>query len=120
ERTDAGPLDVAADAETEIAAVAARHGLTIAERFDAAYRVERLLQGAGIIAAVVDDRLAVAVGNADRVRRRLGGYHVAVTQLGGFEAEMPRDEVDRALHRERSFRPAGAAIGRVRHFVRDD
>ena len=41
-------------------------------------------------------------------------------RLGGFEAEMPRDEVDRALHRERSFRPAGAAIGRVRHFVRDD
>src|SRR6202007_2996621 len=57
ERPDPGALDIAADAEPEISALSARLALTPTERRDAADRIERLLQAAWVIAAVVDDRL---------------------------------------------------------------
>jgi len=68
-------------------------------------------RSAGIIAAVVDDRLAVAIGDADPVRHLVGRDHVAAAHLGRSETEAARHQVDRALHREGGFRTAGAAIG---------
>ena len=47
ERPDAGSLDVAADAEPEMAALPARLALAQAERRDAAHRIERLFQAPG-------------------------------------------------------------------------
>src|SRR5580704_1736306 len=46
ERPDAGPLDIAADAEPEVAARFPRLALTQAERLDTADRIQRLLQSA--------------------------------------------------------------------------
>src|SRR5262249_60419302 len=48
ERSDPGALDIAADAEPEMAAGLARFRLALAECFEAAARGERLLQPAGI------------------------------------------------------------------------
>ena len=87
ERADAGALDIAADAEAEIAALAARLALAPPERLDAADRIERLLQGAGVIAAVVDDRLAVAIGDADPIRHLVGADHVAPPHLRRLQAQ---------------------------------
>ncbi len=116
---DPGAFDVAADAEAEIAAGGARLALMAAERLDAADRVERLGEGARIIAAVVDDRLAVAIGDADPVRHLVGADHVAAADFGRLQAQGPRRQIDDPLHREGGFRAAGAAIGRVRHLVGD-
>src|SRR5439155_14878142 len=85
ERADPGAFDVAAEAEPEIPALGARFGLAAAEGLDPANRVERLLQRAGIIAAVVDDRLAVAIRDADPVRHLVGADHVAAAHFGRFE-----------------------------------
>ena len=120
EGADTGAFDVAADTEPEIAAVGARLGLAAAKSVDAADRVERLLQRPGVIAAVINDRLAIAVRNPDAVGHLLGGDHVTAANFGGFETEGARDQIDTALHREGRFRAAGAAIGRVRHLVGHD
>ena len=61
--------------------------------------------------------MTVAIRHAHRVRHFGGGDHVAQPHLGGLEAELRGNEVDAALHGERGFGAAGAAIGRVRHFV---
>ncbi len=103
-----------------MAALAPRRVLAAPERLDPADRGERLFERPRIIAAVVDDRLAVAIGDADPVRHLVRPDHVAPAHFGRLQPQMARDEVDRALHRERRFRPAGAAIGRVRHLVGDD
>ena len=121
ERADAGALDVAAEAETEIATLRARLVLPRPERRDAADAVERLLQGLWIVAAVVDDGLAVAIGNAETIRHLLVRDHVAQPHIGRIESEFAGDEVHCPLHRERGLRPSGAAIGSVRHLAgRDD
>ena len=119
ERADPGALDVAANTEAEIAALAAHFCLTPSEGFDPADRVERLLQCAGIIAAVIDDRLAIAVRDAYPIWHLIGADHIAAAHLGGLQAQGARHEIYRTFHREGSFRAAGAAIGRIRHLVGD-
>ena len=94
--------------------------LARAKRLDPADRGERLFEGARIVAAVVDDRLAVSIGNADAVRHFLGADHVAAAHFGRLQPQGSRHEVDRALHREGGFRAAGATIGGVRDLVGDD
>src|SRR5205085_3208585 len=118
EWADTGAFDVAADAEPEIAAAGARLGLAAAEAVDAADRVERLLQRPGVIAAVINDRLAIAVRNPDAVGHLLGGDHVTAANFGGIESEGGRDQIDTAPHRQGRFRAARPAIGRARHRVR--
>ena len=114
ERSDAGAFDVAAEAETEIAALRARLALPLAKRRHAADRVERLLQRLRIVAAVVDDRLAVAIGNAEAIGHLGARDHVAHPHVGRIEAKLGGDQVHDPLHGEGRFRPTGAAIGRVR------
>ena len=107
ERPDPGPFDVAADAEPEIAPLGARRALAPAERLDTADRVERLFEGPWVIAAVVDDRLAVAVGNADPVRHLLGPDHVAPAHLRRLQAERARTRsMVRSIANAASGRPA--------------
>ena len=97
ERADAGALGVAAEPEPEIAALLARASRWRSpECVDAAERIERLLQSARVVAAVVDDRLAVAIGNAQRVRHLL--------RAGSCCAAAPRPA--RASSRRRG--PSGA------------
>src|SRR5262249_58881067 len=61
ERANARALDVAADAKTEVTALVSRRALALAKRGDAADRIESLPQRPLIIAAVVDDGLALAL-----------------------------------------------------------
>src|SRR5262249_19000114 len=77
ERPGPGALDVIADAEAEIAVLGERLLLTPAEGVEAADGVERFLQGARVVAAVIDDRLAVPIRDADAIRHLLGADHVA-------------------------------------------
>src|SRR5262249_62322131 len=89
ERAHARSFDVAADAETEVTALVSRRALALAKRGDAADRTERLLQRPLIIAAVVDDGLAVAIGNADVIRHFVGADHVARAHFAGFAPHLP-------------------------------
>jgi len=57
----------------------------LAERLYPADRIERLLQGARIIAAVIDDRFAVAVWDADPIWHLLGADHVVPSHFGGLQ-----------------------------------
>src|SRR5262249_12518126 len=117
ERAYARALDVAADAETEVTALVSRRALALAKRGDAAARIERLRQRPLIIAAVVDDGLAIAIGNADAIWHFVGADHVAQAHFGGFEAELAGNEVDDPLHRKGSLRAACSPIRCVRNLV---
>ncbi len=72
---------------------------------------------ARIIAAVVDQRLAVAEDQADLVGHLLGLDEIAPAHLGAIELQFARDAVHQPLHREHRLRPAGAAHRRGRHLV---
>ena len=91
ERSDPGAFYVKTNAEAEIAAGAARLLLSLAKRGDTAYRIERLLKGLGVVAAVIDDWFAVAIGDADAIRHLLGAYQIAEADFGRLQAECPRD-----------------------------
>jgi hypothetical protein len=100
-----------------VTALVSRRALALAKRGDAADRIERLPQCPLIIAAVVDDGLAVAIGNADVIRHFVGADHVARAHFGGFEAELAGNEVDDPLHRKGSLRAACSPIRCVRNLV---
>src|SRR5271165_119680 len=117
ERPYPGPLDIAADAESEIAALSARLALTLAERRDAADGIERFLQSARVISAVVDDRLAVAIEDARAIGHLLGADHVAPAHLRRLQSQTPGHEVDNPLHREHRFRTPRTTVSRVRDLV---
>src|SRR4029077_378624 len=120
ERADPGSLDITTNSEPEIPALTTRPVLTPTERLYAAERIERLLQGFGVIAAVVDDRLAVAIGDADPIGHFLGADHVAPAHfLRRLQAQGSRHQVDGPLHREGRFWAPGAAIGGIRNLVGD-
>src|SRR5262249_62407359 len=87
ERPNAGSLDIAADAETEVTALLPRRALALAKRRDAADGIERLPQRPLIITAVVNNRLAVAIGNADGIGHFVGVDHVAQAHVGGLRAQ---------------------------------
>src|SRR5205814_8550964 len=67
ERPNSGALDVEADAEPEMTAFAPRRGLARTDGRNAADRLQCQLQRARIAAAVVDDRLAIAIQQPDMV-----------------------------------------------------
>ncbi len=73
---------------------------------------------AGEVAAVIDDRLAVAIGQAhgDRASRSAWIMLRRLTSVGS-RPSVVRDQVHGPLHGEGRLRPAGATIGRVRHLV---
>ena len=107
ERADAGAFDVAAKAETEIAALLARLLLARAKSLDAADAVERLLQRLRIVAAVVDDRLAVAIGNAETIRHLVGGIMLRRRTSAGSSPSSPAmRSIVRSIANAASGRPA--------------
>jgi hypothetical protein len=70
-----------------------------------------------IIAAVVNQRLAVAENQADLVGHLLGLDEIAPAHLGTIELQFAGDAVEQSLHGEHRLRPAGAAHRRRRHLV---
>src|SRR5262249_47599439 len=103
ERSHAGSLDIAADAETEVTTLVPRRALALAKRRDTADRVERLPQRPRIIAAVVDDGLAVTIGNAHAIGHFVGPDHVAQAHVRGLETEFAGNEIDDPLHGKGGF-----------------
>ena len=71
----------------------------------------------GIIAAVVGDGPAVAEHDADLVGHLLRLDEIAAADFGAVDAELLRDEVHHAFHREHGLGAARAAHGRARGLV---
>ena len=94
--------------------------LALAKRGKTADCRERLVQCAGIIAAVIDDGLAVTIENAQLVGHLVRPDHVAPSHLCGLKAEVSGNQVHHALGHQRCFRAASATIRRVRHLVGGD
>ena len=92
-------LDVDAQAHADV--IAFRSG---AEKFQCFLEQQR------VVAAVVDDRVAVLPGHADVVRELIRLDEVAAPHLGTIDAQLGRDGVERALHHEARMRPAGSSI----------
>ncbi len=67
ERSDPGALDIAADAEAEMPAALPRRRLPLAKGLDPADRRQRFFERARVVAAVVDDRFAVAIEDAGQL-----------------------------------------------------
>src|SRR4029077_13043896 len=77
EGADPGSLDIKANAEPKISALSARLLLALTERRDPADSIERFLQRARVIAAVVNDLFAVPIEDARTIGHLLGTDHVA-------------------------------------------
>ena len=116
ERAQARALDVIAEPDADEAAFVERRALPLAEAFIVGLRQRGLLPFR-IIAAVVDQRLAVAEQQADFVRHLLRLDEIAPPHLGAIELQFARDAVEQTLHGEHRLRPAGAAHRRRRHLV---
>ena len=117
ERPDAGAFDVAAQPQPEITAFLQRFLLAGAKCIQPADLFDGAPQGFGIIAAVVNDGHAVAIGQPDLVGHLVGPDHVAQPNLRRLEIQRVGHQIDHALHRERDLGPARPAIGRVRRPV---
>ena len=113
EGPDAGALDIAGNAKTEIAAQPSGLALALAEGRQTTDRLQDLVHGAREVTAVIDDPLAVAIRQAHGAGHLVRADHVASPDLGGFEAKRVRDQVHGSLHGEGGLRPAGATIGCV-------
>src|SRR2546427_1185185 len=109
-RTDAGPLDVAADAKTEVAPARPGVGLPGPE-VAVADHVEGHLEPRRVVAAVVARGPAVLESETDVPWELVRPDEVAASHLEGLDAELPRDEADHPLHHERAVRTPGPAVG---------
>ena len=110
-RADPRPFDVARDAETEVATVAVRFGLPLAEG-RVADPLERQLEPARVVTAVVARRATVLEREADIPGHLVRLDQVTASHLDRLEPQFPGDEADDPLHDEGAVRPAGAAVGR--------
>src|SRR6185437_10714040 len=68
ERTDAGAFDVAAEPEAEQTAVVTRNALAFAKRRQAADPLQCFFQRRRVVAAVINDRLTVAIQKTVGIR----------------------------------------------------
>src|SRR5207302_1104807 len=84
ERPEPGALHIVADADADITALGARAGLPGTEALIVG-EAERGRLAAREIAAVVDQRLAVAKDQSDRIGHLVGTDEVAPAQLGAIE-----------------------------------
>ena len=76
-----------------------------------------LLQASGIIAAVVFERIVVAIKNPDAVGILVFLDEIAPAHFGGVHAELARDPVHDFFHHVDRLRPARAAHHHSGHFV---
>src|SRR2546430_15416569 len=98
EGADRGALHVARDPDAAIDPPGAQPLLLLAELVIPGGG-ERPLEGRGEVAGVVDERVAVAVGHAEVVRKLVGADVVVPPDLGGNPPELPRHAVQGAGHR---------------------
>ncbi len=117
ERTDGRALDVARDADAAPHAARAQRRLLAAEGVVTGGLQGRLQRG-GEVAAVVYERVAVAVRHAEVPGQLVGPDVVFPPDVGRIHAEPARQTVDGAIHGEDGLGTAGAAIRRVRRLVR--
>ena len=113
-RRDAARLDVGGKPDAEVAALGAGGRLPGAERFVADH-LQRLVQHAGVVAAVVLQRhLGLVAGLLDAVERR---DEVAPAQLAGIDPQLVGGRVDQPLQHIGGLGPPGAAQRVHRHGV---
>src|SRR5690606_32778804 len=94
-----GGLDGIADADADVAALRQRRLLAFGEG-RVVHGLERHLLAFRIVAAVIDDRPAVAENDADVVGHLFGRDEVAPANLGGIEPEFLGDALQEPLHDE--------------------
>ena len=119
ERTEPGAFDIIADADADQPALIECRALPLPETVIAG-KPQRFVLSFRIVAAVIDQRLAVAEQQADRVGHLFRLDEIAPPHFGAIERQFARDAVEQPLHREHRLRPAGAAHRRGRHFVGED
>src|SRR6202034_3968145 len=107
-RAEPGAFDVIANADTDQPALLKRRALPLAKPF-IARKPQRFVLSLRIIAAVIDQWLAVAEQQADCVGHLFRLDEIAPPHFGAVKRQLARDTVDEPLHREHPLRPAGAA-----------
>src|SRR5262249_49024263 len=90
ERAEAGALAGVGEADADIAALGQRPGLAFAKRL-VARQLDRPRLALREIAAVIDDRLAVAEDHRDFVRHPFGPDDIAAAHLDTVELQLARD-----------------------------
>ena len=108
---DAGALDVAREADADLAALGGHLGAEVLELVPADELLE-LDQRGRVVARVVGQLATVLEDQAVLVGELVGLDEVGRPHLGAVLAEVGRDRVHRALHDEAALRPSGAAVGR--------
>ena len=78
---------------------------------------QHLLQHKRVVAAVINNGLAVAVGNARGIGHIGGGDEVAPTHRRRFHAKLARNQVHQAFDHLHRLGSAGTAIGRIGNLV---
>ena len=107
EGREARVLDIAGEAEADVAAPGARRGLA-RRKIRRADPFERPVEAGMIIAAVVLDRTAVPRRHAGRVRKLVLADEAPPADLGAVEAELARHPVDEPFEHEADIGPPGA------------
>ena len=98
---DSSAFDVDREAHPDVIA-----GRSRSEHF------HRPVEEGRIVAAVVDDLIAVLPRDAERVRKFVGLDEVAAADLDAVEAKLGGNRIEGAFHHEASVRTTGAAIWR--------
>ena len=91
-------LDVAGDADAEIATLGSRSSLLLSERVVADQR-ESAAERKRVVAGVVDDLTGEDIPDTEVERQLLGHQHVAPPNLGWVEAALASDHVHHPVHR---------------------
>ena len=108
ERAAACPFDAVAEPDAEIAAFGARATLARGKA-GIVDRLQRHALTAGKVAAVEGDRRSGAGLERRDIGHLFRRHEIAAPNFGAIEAKLVRDAVEQALHRECTFRIAGAA-----------
>src|SRR5262245_14199524 len=119
ERPDPGAFDIGRDPQPDWPVATPTLLLSLAP-VAVVESVQHTVEGRGIVRGVVDDRDAIAIGQARPVRHLLGPHEVPATQGGRVHPDRARRAVEQAVHDERCLRSARAAIRGGAWLVRHD
>src|SRR5262249_47770783 len=110
------PFDVGGNADTQSNTLLPQPHLQLAEIFVTDY-FQRLLQAGRIIAAVVFQRIVVAVENPNAIGIFISLNKISAPDFGWIDIEFPRDAVHDFFHHIGGLRSARAAHDHSRDFV---